>query len=198
MAMPLLVIVTGLPGTGKTTLARRLAADLHLPFIHKDGIKETLFESLGWSDREWSRRLGRASYDLLYYFLDVELAAGRSVVVESNFNVHYDTPRFLALKERRDFTPVQVLCYATGDVVLERFRARAASSERHPGHVEAANMAEFEAGLLRGRADPLAIGGRVIEVDTSDFGYVDYSALHLALQEALSRGPSEDQGRSPA
>lgn len=186
--MALVIIVTGLPGTGKTTLARRLAADLELPFIHKDGIKETLFERLGWSDREWSRRLGSASYDLLYYFLDVELAAGRSAVVESNFSAQQDTPRFLALKDRHEFAPIQILCYASTEVVLERFRARAASPERHPGHVEAENMAEFEAALLRGRIEPLPIGGTVIEVDTTDFARVDCNSLVQTVVECVSRG----------
>ncbi len=186
MSTPLLVIVTGLPGTGKTTLGRRLAADLALPFLYKDGIKETLFDSLGWSDREWSRRLGLASYDLLFYFLGVELAAGRSLVVESNFSARFATPRFLALKERHGFEPFQILCYATGDVVFERFRSRASSSNRHPGHVEGANMAEVEPIVRAGRADPLAIGGTLIEVDTTDFAQVDYAALLALVQTAAT------------
>jgi predicted kinase len=173
-----------LPGTGKTTLARRLAADLHLPFIHKDGIKETLFDSLGWSDRAWSRRLGMASYDLLYYLLKMELAAGRSLVVECNFRTQYDTPRFRTLRDRHPFAPVQVLCHANGAVVLERFRARNASGERHPGHVEGANMAEFTPELLRGRADPLDLGGTLIEVDTTDFARVDYLGLVARVRAA--------------
>ena len=40
MGKPLLIIVNGLPGTGKTTLARRLAADLHLPVFSRDGMYE--------------------------------------------------------------------------------------------------------------------------------------------------------------
>lgn len=36
---PLLLIITGHPGSGKTTLAHRLAADFKLPLIYKDGIK---------------------------------------------------------------------------------------------------------------------------------------------------------------
>src|SRR5215467_2997000 len=116
MSSPPLVIVTGPPASGKTTLGRALAERLRLPFLYKDGIKETLFDRLGWSDREWSRRLGLASYDLLYHFLAAELAAGRSLVVESNFSATYDTPRFLALKQRYGFGPLQILCHASGDV----------------------------------------------------------------------------------
>ncbi len=184
----LLVIVTGLPGTGKTTLRRWLVPDLGLPCIHKDGIKEALFDSLGWSDGSGRARLGLASYDLLYYFLDVELAAGRSVVVESNFSAQYDTPRFLALKEWHEFLSVQVLCHAAGTVVLERFRARAASPDRHSGHVEDTNMAEFEAALLRGRIEPLDIGGATVEVETSDFERIDYDSLALAMMALLESG----------
>jgi shikimate kinase len=47
-----LIIISGLPCTGKTTLGRKLAQDLSLPLICRDSIKESLFDSLGYSDRE--------------------------------------------------------------------------------------------------------------------------------------------------
>jgi len=125
-----------------------------------------------------------ASYDLLYHFLGVELEAGRSLV-ESNFSATYDTPRFLTLKERHGFEPFQILCHAAGDVVLELFHLRASSADRHPGHVEEANMAEFEPILWQGRIDPLAIGGTLVEVDTADFARVDYDALLASLRPLL-------------
>jgi shikimate kinase len=41
------VVISGLPGSGKTTLGRRLAPALTLPFIDKDDILDRLFESKG-------------------------------------------------------------------------------------------------------------------------------------------------------
>ncbi|WP_425432548.1 AAA family ATPase [Hydrococcus rivularis] len=43
----LLILISGLPCTGKTTLARKIAQKLQLPLVCRDDIKESLFDSLG-------------------------------------------------------------------------------------------------------------------------------------------------------
>ena len=53
---PLLVLVTGLPCSGKTCVASRLSGELGLPMLAKDDIKEALFDALGYGGRERSGR----------------------------------------------------------------------------------------------------------------------------------------------
>src|SRR5207302_10807458 len=73
---PLVLIVTGPPASGKTTIGRPLARALALPFLSKDLFEEILFDSLASSDREWSRRIGLASMQLLFRCAEVLLEAG--------------------------------------------------------------------------------------------------------------------------
>lgn len=186
---PFLIIITGLPCTGKTTLGRRMAQALGWPFVHKDGIKETLFEHLGWSDRAWSKQLGRASSELLYYFAETQLIVGRSLLIESNFDPVFATPRLLALQEKYGFVPIQIQCQADGDVLFRRFQKRSESGERHPGHGDHLNYAEFKTVLLNGAAQRLAISGPVFEIDTTDFQKIDYAALVGTIQAITDRNP---------
>ncbi len=50
MGLPLLLVVTGMPSSGKTTVAEDLARRLRLPLIAKDEIKESLYDSRGAED----------------------------------------------------------------------------------------------------------------------------------------------------
>ena len=58
VAVPLLLVVTGMPSSGKTTVAEGLAGRLGLPLIAKDEIRESLYESVGAEDVSASARLG--------------------------------------------------------------------------------------------------------------------------------------------
>ena len=107
---PLLVIVTGLPCTGKTTLAR----EIPLPIIAKDDIKESLFDSLGWSGRDWSIKLGRATILLLYQLVEMLLRAGVPAIAETYFRPDQAQIEFQAIQARTPFRPFVVECIADG------------------------------------------------------------------------------------
>jgi predicted kinase len=173
-----LVIVNGPPGSGKSTLALRLADELQLPLLMRDGIKEVLFDTLGWRDRSWSIELGGASYELLFHFLECQLEAKKAAIVESPFYTGRHTPRFLALKEQHGFEPFQIFCSADAQVLWERFNRRATSDERHPGHVDhLGTRAQFMDTLSEGKVGVLGIGGALVELDTTADGWLEGERL---------------------
>ncbi len=185
MSHALLVIITGLPSTGKTTLGRRLSADLGIPYLHKDGIKERLFDTLGWHDRGWSRRLGQATYELMFYFLEIMLQSRATLIIESNFKANLHSERLRSLLVRYNYPAVQILCWTKGEQLLERFKSRLQTNQRHPGHVDHLAWAELQPALLQGRQAPLELPCPLIEVETTDFSQVDYAAILTAVQACL-------------
>ena len=65
-----LVIINGLPETGKTTITKPLSDTLGFPLISKDTVKEFVFDTIGVGDREWSKTLGKVSSEFLYSLAD--------------------------------------------------------------------------------------------------------------------------------
>jgi predicted kinase len=178
---PIIVLINGLPGTGKTTLGKAISGRFAWPFITKDAFKEILFDTVGWSDKAWSLKLSAASHRIMDYVIAESLRVGHSLVIESNFKPEIDGPRFERFHAADGATLVQLLVWAEGDVLFERYKARLDSGERHPGHAEVGGLDIAEADLSRGKAEPLFISGKTVEVDTTRFDAIDYAAIFDAV-----------------
>jgi glycerophosphoryl diester phosphodiesterase len=172
------VVVSGPPGSGKTTLAGAIAKGLSLPLLSKDTIKEPLMDTLLAPDIAASRQLGRAAMAALY-----ALAAAQPYgsVLESNFQ------RSLALEElsRLPGRVVEIFCRCDRDVAAARYRSRAPA--RHRGHFDAACA---DAEVWSDQTDePIAGGWPVLEVRTAD-GVVNLRSVLFDLRRALGNAGS--------
>lgn len=176
--LPLLVVVTGPPAAGKTTIATALAAEIGLPLIAKDPLKETLHDSLGGEGREWSRQLGVATFELVFHVLDELLRNRCSVVTEGNFG---RAEPFRALPPARI---LQLHVSARREIIRERFTTRPA---RHAVHYDAETVNELTDETHAGQWTPLALEGELIEIDTTTFPDVAELTARLAKRLMMRR-----------
>lgn len=173
-----MLLVTGLPATGKTTLARRLAADLRWPLLTKDDVKEALFDSLGTGDGEHSRRLSDASFAALFRAAAEWRRAGVSGILEGNFIAGVHERAIVAAGAPR---VVQVLCTLPASERERRLRERATLGARHPGHRDGVAGAP-----LRGGTDWLALPGPRVPYEGSRDDDSRYARLRAALDPVLA------------
>jgi predicted kinase len=166
---PTLVIVSGLPATGKSSLAAALREALGWPLFTKDEFKEILYDAVDRSgvpfSREDSSRLGAQAMALLFMVGLEVLDAGTPCILESNFDparAEDDFPRLLAVSRAR-----QVHCAIPDDEALERYRERAKAGERHPVHVDGDDTDRLRERIESGAGIPLPLDVPLLEVDAT-------------------------------
>ena len=165
---PLLVVVSGPPGSGKSQLSEALAERLGLPIIAKDFIKETLMDALPVADRDASMQLGSAVFRLLFGFSASLLRSGSGAVLEAPFKRGRSQSELEALAHLSRMLLIH--CSPPAELAVRRYRERFLSGSRHPGHFDDAVLDGLEQRISSGEYDPFELPVPILSVDTTD-GY---------------------------
>jgi predicted kinase len=186
---PLLVLVSGAPASGKSTLATRLAADFGIPILAKDEIKEALFETLGAPDRERSAQLSLASFRVLFTILARLVEAGVAVVVDCNFHRGRSEAELLPIVARS--RAVLIHCQAAPTEIIKRYEQRVSLAQRHAGHHDTTYRNEIASVLASGTYDPIDLDLPTIRVDTTDGYDPDIDAIWAFIKRFDSRDTAQ-------
>jgi predicted kinase len=152
------VVVSGAPGTGKSTLAAALADSLQLPLLSLDQIKEALADVLGLGDELWSNRVGDAAAEVVF-----RLAKSVPGVVAEGW--WRRDRRVRAVEEFQGC--IEVFCRCDPAVAQQRATARH-RQQRHPIHRDVINPTILEVlAATVAEVEPLRLGRELIEVDTT-------------------------------
>lgn len=174
------LVVTGLPASGKSTLAKRLAPGLGLAVIDKDEILESLFEEVGVGDANWRRMLSQRADD--EFRRRAEQTTGALLISwwrHPQSTVLSGTPTDWL--SGLSGACVEVHCKCKPSVAAQRFAAR----QRHRGHLDGRWTVEellssFESQAMLG---PLGLG-HVVEVSTES--HVDIDKLLREVAKVFS------------
>ena len=193
-----LIIVAGMPATGKSTIAAGLADVFHYPILEKDNIKEVLFDTIGFENYPQKRRLDIAANGVLLHVLELMLKADSSVIVVNNF----DTESARQLCELMEtYHPRSVTVFLNGDaqVLYQRYVERDNLHKRHLGHIlqehypphegdsldYTMTREEFDEKFLKRGMDKFRCPGERIDLDMTDFDAVCVEDVARRIRELL-------------
>ena len=194
------ILVTGMPASGKSTVAKYLSENLQLPVFSKDNIKEFLFDEVGFRSRQDKNKLGRASMKIMYHAAEQMMQVGTAFILENNFELA-SREELLQLLEQYHYIGITVRLTGEPETIYHRFAERDRSPERHRGHVvndcypepeescrENPTMLTYEkflSGMERRGYNDFVANGSYVEVDTTDFSKVSMEEILMQVKQVI-------------
>ena len=171
-----IILVSGMPATGKTTFATWLSSEICVPLVSQIRIMEKYFELSGINEEEQRRALGHITSNLFWFFCEEIMKSSSPLIVECLFPNQMKKEIIDSLTKKYKYQTINVHLDTTIEIAHRRFHER---SESNPS-VEGARPKEipfehFEKGTKN--IKNFRYGNRIIYVDTTDFSTVSYKDI---------------------
>lgn len=194
-----LLIIAGMPASGKSTVSARISEHFGYPIIEKDAIKEQLFDTIGFNCYAEKRRLDVAATAVLLRVVDDLLTGGVSHIIVNNFRADA-SDEVKALIDKHNAKVVTLFFKGDADVFFQRYVERDRRGARHIGHAvqehypprpgdpttHEMSREEFREKFEMLGMDNFNIGGKRIEIDATYPQKIDTDALISKIEAAFN------------
>jgi predicted kinase len=185
---PILVVVSGPPGAGKTTLAHLLARRIGCPAICRDEIKEGMVHATGNFVGAPSDELTLRTLPTFFQLLEVLLSAGVTTVAEAAFQDRVWRPHLQPLRGLADIRVVH--CQVTAETAEARIQRRQDEDPTRRAHADTHLINRLARAANHDGFDRVKLDVPEIDVDTSN-GYRPTVDEIVAFLEAGRRPAGE-------
>jgi predicted kinase len=188
-----LILLAGLPGTGKTYLSTIINNKLGSFYkLSQDDLKEYYCDMYGYRNLEEKQKIEKIAWEKYYEIMEQQMQIGSNIMSDYPFS-QKQKPHIQQLVERYGYEVVTIRLIADLDVLFERQKKRDMDPTRHLSHIvtsykkgdhlanrsNADNLLNYEEFIKRCTTrgyDTFELG-KLFEVDVSDYTKVNYSRL---------------------
>lgn len=126
-----LIIMTGAPASGKSSIAEDVGKKIGVDVISKDEFKIELFEKYGFTSHAEKKKLSIQGEKIMYDTIKKYVEQNTDLIVDNNFK-HFNVVREILSQAHIDVEVKCIYCIADYDILAKRYNERISSGNRHP------------------------------------------------------------------
>lgn len=125
-----LIIITGAPASGKSSIAETVGKRINVDVISKDGFKIELFEKYGFTNHDEKKKLSIRGEQMMHDEIKNHIDNNQDLIVDNNFK-NFEKVRSILSKADTEVVIKCVYCVADYEKLASRYNDRISSGNRH-------------------------------------------------------------------